>query len=103
MIHFDRKLLVDYLSAKGWGCTYSQDFMHYWNCVWEDGSFMYCIQVPVFPHTKLTNLKGKVQGYVVTKSTGEVWDAPHFTFQLDADKVRTYNDIRMWISYLMDK
>lgn len=103
MIQFDRKQFVSYLEKKGWDTSYSQDFMHYWNCTWEDPSFIYCIQVPVFPYTKLTSLTGKVKGYVVTKNTGEVWNAPIFEFQLNVDDVRTYNDVRMWISYMMDK
>jgi hypothetical protein len=103
MLHFDPKHLIPYLEKKGWTASYSLDYMHYWNCVWEDAVFLYVIEVHVFPYTKITNLKSKIRGYVVTKESGEIYHAPHFEFQLDADEVRTYQDIRMWISYLMEK
>ena len=103
MEHFDHKQLVAYLERKGWSISYSMDDAHYWNCVWENGSFQYVVQVPVFPYTKNTWLKGKLRGYAVHKLTGELWDAPFLEFQMDAEQYRIYNDIRMWITYLMSQ
>ena len=70
---------------------------------WENGAFQYVVQVPVFPFTKNTWLKGKLRGYAVHKLTGELWDAPFLEFQMDAEQYRIYNDVRMWITYLMSQ
>ena len=103
MVNFDVKNLVTFLEDKGWATSYSLDARSYWNCVWEAPGLVYVIEVPVWPHTKLTFLKHKVRGYVVDQSTGEVFTMPSFEFDLKAEAYMTYHYLRIWIAALMEK
>jgi len=98
---FDHKQLVSYLESKGWNLSYSLDDRHYWNAVWESPDMYYVLEIPVFPYTKNTALKHKLRGRAVHKESGSVFEAPVFSFQIDADAYRIYTDVRMWIFYLM--
>lgn len=101
--NFDHKQLVSWLERKGWAISYSMDDRHYWNAIWETPNMMYVLEIPVWPYTKNTWLKGKLRGRAVHKLSGECWDAPFFEFEMDAEQYRIYNDVRMWISYLMSQ
>jgi hypothetical protein len=103
MEHFDHRQLVSWLEQKGWSLSYSMDDRHYWNAVWESPQIQYVLEIPVWPYTKNTFLTGKLRGRAVHKSSGEVWDAPFLEFQMEAEQYRIYNDIRMWISYLISQ
>lgn len=102
MKNFDLKGIVPYLEQKGWATSYSLDARAYWNCVWETGDSLYVIEVPVWPHTKVTFLKHKVRGYVVDKGTGEIFTMPSFEFDLQLEAYMTYHYLRIWIAALME-
>ena len=103
MIDFDLKSLVPYLEQKGWQTSYSLDARAYWNCTWETSTELYVIEVPVWPFTKVTFLKHKVRGYVVDKTTGEIFTMPSFEFDLNMEAYMTYHYLRIWISALMER
>ena len=103
MKNFDLKGIVPYLEQKGWATSYSLDARAYWNCVWEASDSLYVIEVPVWPHTKVTFLKHKVRGYVVDKGTGEIFTMPSFEFNLQLEAYMTYHYLRIWIAALMEK
>jgi hypothetical protein len=103
MIDFDLKTLVPYLEEKGWQTSYSLDARAYWNCTWETPTELYVIEVPVWPFTKVTFLKHKVRGYVVDKTTGEIFTMPNFEFDLKMEAYMTYHYLRIWISALMER
>lgn len=103
MVNFDLKNIVPYLEQKGWATSYSLDARHYWNCVWEASGMVYVIEVPVWPHSKITFLKHKVRGYVIDQSSGDTYHMPPFEFDLKLESYMTYHYLRIWIAALMER